>query len=113
MVKLKRVYEKAAKADGYRVLVDRLWPRGLSKPKAKIDFWAKEVAPSNSLRKWFGHKPEKWPEFKNKYRLELKSNQAAVKELKTIIKKQKTVTLLYGAKDQQHNNAVVLKIFLW
>jgi len=109
MVKLKRIYEPAGRGDGYRVLVDRLWPRGVSKAKAKVDVWLKDIAPSDKLRKWFGHDVKRWPEFKKKYLTELKKNRAAVLELKKIIRQKKTVTLLYGAKDEEHNQAVVIK----
>ncbi len=112
MVKLKRVYETAAKSDGFRVLVDRLWPRGVSKRKAKIDLWIKEIGPSNELRKWFGHKVERWPQFKKRYKAELRRNKYISGDLYNIIKKHKLVTLVYGAKDEKHNQAVVLKEYL-
>lgn len=108
MLRIKRVYEEASKEDGYRVLVDRLWPRGISKEKAHIDLWLKEIAPSNELRKWFGHDPEKWQEFKTKYKKELNENEDALKELVSLIKKHSHMTLLYGAKDTEHNQALVL-----
>jgi uncharacterized protein YeaO (DUF488 family) len=107
-VMLKRVYDPPAKADGERVLVDRLWPRGLT--KAKVDLWLKDVAPSTELRKWFGHDPEKWTEFKKRYRVELKNNPA-LSELQTL-SRQGDITLVYAAKDQLHNEAVVLKQIL-
>lgn len=97
--------------DGYRVLVDRLWPRGVAKDKAHIDSWLKEVGPSNELRNWFGHDPAKWSAFQKKYAAEL-AQSPAVKELQEIVRKHKTVTLLYGAKDEQHNQAVVLRDYL-
>jgi len=109
-VTLKRAYEAPAAADGERILVDRLWPRGLAKVKAKIDLWLKDVAPSTELRKWFGHEPEKWPEFKKRYRAELKGNPA-LSELQTL-SRQRDITLVYAAKDQLHNEAVVLKQIL-
>ena len=112
MIRIKRAYEKATKDDGYRVLVDRLWPRGLSKQKAHLGLWLKEIAPSNELRTWFGHDPKKWPQFKRRYSAELRKNKSAVAELKALVKKHKSITLVYGAKDEQHNNAVVLKDFL-
>ncbi|GAB1412033.1 DUF488 domain-containing protein [Candidatus Desulfobacillus denitrificans] len=90
-----------------RILVDRLWPRGLSKAQAAIDHWLKEVAPSNELRQWFGHDPEKWPEFRKRYRAELKDNPALA-ELRDLSRKG-TVTLVYSAKDELHNQAVVLR----
>lgn len=106
-IKLKRAYETPAKSDGMRILVDRLWPRGLSKARAAIDQWLKEVAPSNELRQWFGHDPEKWPEFRKRYRAELKDNPALA-ELRALSRKG-TVTLVYSAKDELHNQAVVLR----
>lgn len=108
---LKRVYEKADVADGYRVLVDRLWPRGLSKEKARVDLWLKDIAPSTELRKWFGHDPEKWNVFQQKYKAELKEKNETVKILKEEMKKH-SVTLVYAAKDELHNDALVLKEFL-
>jgi uncharacterized protein YeaO (DUF488 family) len=108
MIKIKRVYEKPAKEDGWRVLVDRLWPRGMKKEAARLDVWMKDVAPSDALRKWFGHKPEKWSEFQKKYRSELWKKKELVAELKKMAKEHGTVTLLYGAKDEEHNQAVVL-----
>ncbi len=109
-ISLKRAYEEAAKTDGTRVLVDRLWPRGVTKDEADIDLWAKEVAPSTQLRKWFGHDPEKWPEFQKKYRDELKDNPA-LSEIKKL-SLEGHVTLIYGAKDELHNQALVLKELL-
>ncbi|MBN9295458.1 MAG: DUF488 domain-containing protein [Filimonas sp.] len=111
MVQTKRIYEPASKSDGYRILVDRLWPRGIKKETAAIDVWMKEVAPSNELRKWFNHEADKWTQFKTKYRAELK-NTAALKELHAAVEKYKTVTLLYGAKDEMHNQAVALEEML-
>jgi len=102
----KRVYEAASKGDGYRVLVDRLWPRGLTKAKANVDLWLKEVAPSTALRKWFGHEPEKWPEFQKRYRAEL--TKASLESLRRLEKEHKKVTLLYGAKSEERNQAVAL-----
>jgi uncharacterized protein YeaO (DUF488 family) len=107
-INLKRVYEKPTKEDGIRVLVDRLWPRGLTKQKAKIDLWLKDIAPSTELRKWFGHDPEKWKEFRKRYQKELKENKEQIEILKEQ-KKKGTVTLVYGAKDEEHNEAIVLK----
>ena len=112
MVRVKRVYEKAEKGDGWRVLVDRLWPRGMTKEAAKADVWVKDVAPSDALRKWFGHEPEKWAEFQKRYRAELSDKKAMIAELKKMEKEHKTLTLLYGAKDEKHNQAVVLAEFL-
>ena len=102
-VMLKRAYEPPAKNDGERILVDRLWPRGLAKVKAKVDLWLKEVAPSTELRQWFGHDPEKWSEFKKRYRAELKINPAW-SELQALAR-QGDLTLVYAAKDQLHNEA--------
>lgn len=106
-VSIKRVYDAPAKADGIRVLVDRIWPRGIKKEDAKIDMWLKEVAPSTKLRQWFAHDPEKWSDFRSRYLSELKGN-TALAELKALSQKNK-ITLLYAAKDEEHNNAVVLK----
>jgi uncharacterized protein YeaO (DUF488 family) len=111
MLKTKRIYDKPSKADGYRILVDRLWPRGIKKEKAHIDKWLKDIAPSNDLRKWFNHEPEKWKQFISKYAKEIKGS-AALLELKEDITKHKTVTLLFGAKDQEHNQAIALKEIL-
>jgi uncharacterized protein YeaO (DUF488 family) len=105
------VYDLAAKADGYRILIDRLWPRGLSKEKAQVDKWLKEVAPSTELRKWFNHDPEKWEAFREKYHKEL-TGSAAFAELLDDIRQHKSLTLLYGARDEQHNDAVALDQFL-
>lgn len=110
-VKIKRVYDKPDKEDGKRILVDRLWPRGLTKEKADIDLWLKEVAPSTGLRKWFGHDPDKWDEFQKRYRQELKKNKEKIAVLKEQIKRG-LVTLVYGAKDEEHNEALVLKKWL-
>jgi len=104
----KRVYDAAAKDDGYRVLVDRLWPRGLTKAKAHLDLWLKEVAPSMTLRKWFGHEPEKWPEFQKRYRAEMKLRPQALATLRKLEKEHKKVTLLFGAKSEERNQAVAL-----
>src|ERR1700678_3246127 len=106
-LKLKRVYEESSEDDGTRILVDRLWPRGLSKEKAHVDLWLKEIAPSNELRKWFAHDPAKWPEFKARYKTELKHNATQLAILKQAIAKGPT-TLLYGAKATEHTKAVVL-----
>jgi len=110
-LKLKRVYEPFDKNDGTRILVDRLWPRGMTKAKAGVDIWLKELAPSAELRKWFGHDPDKWTEFKKRYRAELEENDEQLVRLREEIKKG-AVTLLYGAKDEEHNDAVVLAEFL-
>lgn len=110
-IKIKRIYEPYEKSDGFRVLVDRLWPRGIKKETAHIDHWMKEVAPSANLRKWFNHDPEKWAGFKTFYKAELK-DAAAIKELVREIRDHGSVTLLYGAKDEKHNQAVVLQTVL-
>ena len=108
MIQLKRVYEKPSRADGFRVLVDRLWPRGLTKERAAVQLWLKDVAPSTELRKWFGHDPARWKEFQVRYRQELGEKQDALKLLKEKSQAE-TVTLLYGARDEVHNEATVLK----
>ena len=107
-INIKRVYEIPAKEDGTRILVDRLWPRGLTKEKASVDLWLKEIAPSTELRKWFDHDTDKWKEFQSRYHKELKENKEQISLLKEQIKKG-TVTLVYGAKDEEHNEALVLK----
>jgi uncharacterized protein YeaO (DUF488 family) len=112
MIKIKRIYEKPAKEDGWRVLVDRLWPRGMKKEAAHIDLWLKDIAPSDSLRQWFGHDPEKWGEFQKKYRSELAKAKELVAKLKKMEKQRGTITLLFGAKDEERNQAVALASFL-
>lgn len=111
MIKIKRVYEPYDPKDGKRLLIDRLWPRGLSKEKAKIDVWLKDIAPRTELRQWFGHDPAKWSEFQKRYRKELDNNTATVTELRNLLK-DKPATLVYGAKDEEHNDAVLLKAYL-
>lgn len=110
-VAIKRVYEEPKESDGTRILVDRLWPRGLTKEKARVDLWLKEVAPSTELRKWFGHDPKKWTEFQARYAQELKSHGEQVAALKQEAARG-PVTLLYGAKDEEHNEAAVLQKIL-
>lgn len=110
-IAIKRVYEPAEESDGQRVLVDRLWPRGVRKEDGRLDLWLKEIAPSDELRKWFGHDPERWAEFQKRYREELKGKGEAVEQLRGLIAKGK-VTLLFGAHDEKHNNAVVLADYL-
>lgn len=108
-LKIKRVYAPAEKSDGVRMLVDRLWPRGISREKARIDEWMKEIAPSTTLRKRFHHQPERWEEFRKLYRLELEDDdkKAMIRRLRSTSRKS-TVTLLFAAKDEEHNNAVAL-----
>jgi uncharacterized protein YeaO (DUF488 family) len=110
-VEIKRVYEQPSDSDGSRILVDRLWPRGLTKEKAHVDLWLKEIAPSTELRKWFGHDPEKWKSFRGRYETEIRDHDDLIGMLQDIAKKG-TVTLLYGARDEKHNEALVLKQFL-
>ncbi len=112
MIKIKRIYDRANPDDGYRILVDRLWPRGVSKAEADIDYWIKDIAPSEELRKWFDHDPAKWDAFSTQYRQELQSNTKAVEELLVLINSHDQVTLVFAAKDEQHNNAVVLQKLL-
>lgn len=112
MVKIRRVYEEPSLKDGYRILVDRLWPRGLTKEKSKIDLWAKNISPSNDLRKWYHGNMDKWSEFKKRYKNELSDNKEAFDEFKAIVKKNKTVTFVYSAKNEECNNAVASKNFL-
>ena len=111
MIKIKRVYDTVDSEDGTRFLVDRLWPRGIAKKALKAEFWLKDVAPSTELRKWFGHDPAKWNEFRHRYFSELKANPDAWRPILDA-ERQGTVTLLFGAKDQAHNNAVALVEFL-
>jgi uncharacterized protein YeaO (DUF488 family) len=108
MIQTKRVYEEPQKNDGYRILVDRLWPRGVTKQKAAIDLWLKEIAPSNELRTWFSHDPSKWSEFQRKYREELRGKKKSLDAIRSIERQKKSVTLVYGAKDTNHNNAIVI-----
>ena len=110
-MKIKRVYEKTDIEDGTRILVDRLWPRGMTKENASVDLWLKEIAPSTELRKWFGHEPAKWNEFRERYIQELKNNEKQTSMLKEQLKKG-AVTLLYASKVKKHNEAVVIKEFL-
>jgi uncharacterized protein YeaO (DUF488 family) len=110
-IKIKRVYESPSENDGFRILVDRLWPRGISKEKAKIDFWPKELAPSTVLRHWYGHEPEKWPEFKSRYFAELDGNPELLNDLMEHVRRGK-VTFVYSSKEQKLNNAVALKEYI-
>ena len=111
MIQVKRAYEPAAKSDGRRVLVERLWPRGVSKARLRLDEWAKDVAPSATLRRWFGHDPERWPEFRSRYYAELRANRAAWEPLLAAARRGR-VTLIYAAHDVAHNVAIALKAFL-
>ena len=112
MIQIKRVYEKKTKGDGFRVLVDRLWPRGLTKEKAHVDLWMKEVGPSDELRKWFHHEEGSWSEFEKKYKSELTKKKELLAELGKLQREHGTVTLLYGSKDEKQNQAVVLAAML-
>lgn len=111
-IRIKRVYETADEDDGFRVLVDRLWPRGESKEKAHVDLWLKEVAPSTELRQWFHHEERLFDEFAERYRAELDANGEVVGELRDVVGQHPVVTLVYGARDEEHNQAVVLRDYL-
>ena len=108
MIKVKRVYEPSARADGLRVLVDRVWPRGLSKAQTKIDLWVRDAAPSDALRKWFAHDPGKWPTFHRRYRAELNGKRVLLQQLKRLEREHRVLTLVYAASDTSRNNAVAL-----
>jgi uncharacterized protein YeaO (DUF488 family) len=110
-IRIKRIYAPPEPSDGTRILVDRLWPRGMARDKAHIGAWIKDIAPSDVLRRWYAHDPKKWPEFRERYVAELRHNPA-VAEISDIAAKSKTVTLLFAAKDERHNNATVLREFL-
>eukprot|EP00160_Parvularia_atlantis_P008311 Unigene17553_Nuclearia_a/m.51283 Unigene17553_Nuclearia_a/g.51283 ORF Unigene17553_Nuclearia_a/g.51283 Unigene17553_Nuclearia_a/m.51283 type:complete len:135 (-) Unigene17553_Nuclearia_a:189-593(-) len=112
VVNLKRIYEPASKKDGFRILVDRLWPRGLKKSEAGVDLWLREIAPTAELRKWFNHDPERWAEFVADYNFQLNKNSQIAGQLIALIKQHKRVSLLYSAQNEQFNNAIVLKGFL-
>ena len=107
-LQVKRIYEPPARTDGFRVLVDRLWPRGIAKQRAALDLWMKSIAPSPELRRWFGHDPKRWKQFKARYRVELRNHTAELAELRSRASKG-NVTLLYAARDVEHNEAVILK----
>lgn len=111
MLRIKRAYEEAGSGDGKRILIDRLWPRGLNKEKAEIDVWVKEVAPSAELRRWFGHRPERWEEFRTRYFAELDARPEAVARLREELRGG-TATLVYGARDSEHSNARALREYL-
>lgn len=108
MIKIKRIYDKPDEKDGYSILVDRLWPRGLSRDKTRIDLWLKEIAPSDKLRKWYSHDVKKFDDFSRKYNQELKDKSGLLKQIRKLEKEHKTVTLLFAARDTVHNNSVVL-----
>ncbi|HXY00363.1 MAG TPA: DUF488 domain-containing protein [Candidatus Limnocylindrales bacterium] len=112
MIQTKRVYEKPESADGFRVLVDRLWPRGMTKEKAHVDLWMKEIAPSDALRKWFHHEERDWDVFLKRYKAELTKKRELLSELSALEKEHGTVTLLFGSKDEKQNQAVVLAAML-
>ncbi len=111
MIKIKRIYEPASKEDGIRILVDRLWPRGITKEKARLDLWLKDVGPSDGLRKWYGHDPEKWPEFRRRYFRELEGKKELLDTIRAEAKKRK-VTLLFGAKEEKFNQAEAIREYL-
>lgn len=107
-VRIKRVYEKPEPEDGLRILVDRLWPRGLKKEDARIDHWMKQIAPSDELRKWFAHEAQRWPQFKKRYLQELRDKKNVLEDLKILGRTNERITFLFGAKNPEQNNAVVL-----
>lgn len=111
-IRLKRVYEPPTEDDGYRILVERLWPRGLSKKRAKIDLWAKDAGASTELRTWFGHEPERWEEFRRRYFAEIRQRPEVLQLLRDVIREKGTVTFVFAARDERYNNAVALKEFL-
>lgn len=108
MIQVKRIYDSVTEDDGYRVLTDRLWPRGFSKEDAKVDLWMKEIAPSTELRKWFHHDPDKWMEFQQRYKDELVNKKELIDQLLKLEKEKKVITLLFSAKDREKNQAMVL-----
>lgn len=112
MIRLKRVYLKPEKGDGCRVLVDRLWPRGLSNQKAQVDVWLKDIAPTAGLRKWYAHDPARWVEFRRRYARELKARPGVLKELRALLKGHPTVTFLFSSKEEKLNNAAALKAYV-
>jgi len=112
MIQIKRIYDDYSETDGYRILIDRLWPRGISKERAKIDLWSKEIAPSNDLRKWYSHNSEKNKEFQEKYIIELEGNSDSLNEVKKKINAQKTITLLYTSRDSKPVHVIVLQQML-
>jgi uncharacterized protein YeaO (DUF488 family) len=112
VIRLKRVYENPGTGDGYRVLVERLWPRGMAKEHAQVDLWIKDAGASPKLRTWFGHDPARWEEFRREYFEEIRTRPAVIKELEDVVRTHATVTFLFAARDAEHNNAVALKEFL-
>jgi uncharacterized protein YeaO (DUF488 family) len=111
-IRIERIYDNPKGGDSFRILADRLWPRGLAKDKVRVDLWQKDIAPSNTLRRWFGHDEKKWDEFKQKYFKELDKNNDAVNTIIKTAQKQKSITLLYGTREKRFNNAVALKEYL-
>jgi uncharacterized protein YeaO (DUF488 family) len=111
MIRLKRAYEAPSKTDGMRILVERLWPRGVTKERAAVDLWMKDIAPSPELRTWFGHDPARWEEFRKRYWAELRAKKDLVEDLRRKARS-KTVTFVYAAKDEEHNSAVLLKAYI-
>lgn len=111
-IAIKRIYEAPSAADGCRVLVDRLWPRGMTKERAALDHWFRNVAPSNELRRWYGHEPDKWDEFRRRYYAELEADPAVLEPLRGLLENERKVTLLYSAKNETHNNAIALSEYL-
>jgi uncharacterized protein YeaO (DUF488 family) len=112
MIKTKRIYELPAEEDGFRILVDKLWPRGVKKEEAKIDLWLREIAPSDELRRWFSHDPQKWEEFKKEYVRQLATKQELLQKIRLMEKEKGNITLLYSAREAEHNNAVALLAIL-
>ncbi len=112
IIKIERIYDNPKGDKSFRILVDRLWPRGLSKEKVRVDLWQKDIAPSNTLRKWFGHDEKKWDKFKHKYFKELDKNNDVVNTIIRMTQEQDSITLLYGAKEKRFNNTVALKEYL-
>ena len=110
-IRVKRAHEEPAPGDGFRILVDRLWPRGLTKKRLKINLWNKDIAPSHELRRWFGHDPEKWREFKKKYFIELEANPTAVETILLCLQRESAVTFVFGSKEEKLNNAVALQTY--
>lgn len=110
-IRVKRAHEKPSPSDGFRVLVDRLWPRGLTKDRLQLNLWIKDIAPSHELRRWFGHDPHKWQEFQRKYTTELDANPTSVESLLLCLQSESVVTLVFGSKEEKLNNAVALQIY--